>query len=147
MAAQSIESQSIDHAVNGDKPVSAAATATEGASQTAEAETDTLQIAIHEASPFERSWHTLPFPLGSISSGQLRVKHIQSTVGLMLDFSASEVPHLELLFGQTELQDENAAVRDYGVQNRSEIEAWTPKAIENRTSGGNWMTDTEDRRT
>ncbi|KAH6884195.1 hypothetical protein B0T10DRAFT_493730 [Thelonectria olida] len=138
MAAQPTESQSVERMVNGDHLVNggtpAPATTT---SQAADAEHDTLQIGIYEVDPWRRSWHTLPFPLGSIGSGRLRVEHIQSTLARMLDLSASDVQRLELLFGETKMQDENAPLRDYGVENRSEIVVWTPEAIERRTSGGN----------
>lgn len=67
------------------------------------------------------------FPPYSISDGKLAVKDVKHRVGLLMGLSDRRTHGMKLLYKGRQLKDADAAVREYGVKNESELMAVVPE--------------------
>ncbi|KYK57169.1 BAG domain protein [Drechmeria coniospora] len=68
------------------------------------------------------------FPAYSIGDGKLRVNDVRDRIGLLMGLSDRATRRIKLLYKGKQLKEPAAAVRDYGVKNRSELMAVLPEA-------------------
>lgn len=94
---------------------------------------DVLHVDLYVENAFTRSSHTLEFPPGQIHRGWVRVKDVQAKIGQMLGLTEADVRRVELKMGETTIgDDEDARLSWFRIESGSEIEAWTPAAVESR---------------
>ncbi|KAG5991193.1 hypothetical protein E4U52_003911 [Claviceps spartinae] len=76
------------------------------------------------------------FPAYTIGDGKLRVQDVRDRVGQMLELSERASRRIKLLYKGKQLKDSEAAVREYGVKNKSELMAVLADVQDNSSTSG-----------
>lgn len=67
------------------------------------------------------------FPAYSIGDGKLKVEDVRDRVGLVMELPDRVLQRVKLLYKGKQLKDPRAAIREYGVKNKSELMAVVPE--------------------